>query len=77
MEPIRVPYAKVLPRMMRGQEALDELGENIRVVAERNRMTVEGLRTLLLSSESAHVATNGTLAFVDAGPNGEGRSAAG
>ena len=63
------PNREVLPHPMSGQEAIDELGEDIDFVAQRNNMTVEELEDLLLNSDSAHVSTNGFIFYRDPAPS--------
>lgn len=54
---------QVLPKAMGGQEAIDALGDDIEVVAERNGKTVEELKELLLRDHSAKVSKNGFLLY--------------
>lgn len=53
--------SQVLPRAMSGQEAIDALGDDIGVVAERNGMSVEELERTLLANPSAKVSKTGFL----------------
>ena len=55
----------MLPEAMSGQEAVDALGDKLAVVAERNNMTAEKLRKLLLTDSTLHVTPSGSLLYVD------------
>lgn len=57
----RTDASQVLPRAMSGQEAIDALGDDIGVVAERNGMSVEELERTLLANPSAKVSKTGFL----------------
>lgn len=59
---------EVLPSPMNGQEAIDELGDNIEIVAQRNGKTVEELKELLLRDETAYVSTRGYIFYRDSSP---------
>ncbi|MBK0418855.1 hypothetical protein JD276_07395 [Leucobacter sp. CSA1] len=54
---------QVLPKTMGGQDAIEALGDDIDVVAERNGMTVDELKELLLRDKSAKVSKNGFLLY--------------
>lgn len=62
----------LLPETMNGQAAIDALGDNIAVVAERSGKTVEQLTELLLRDKTAHVSTNGYLLYLDDFGGGNG-----
>lgn len=55
----------MLPEAMSGQQAIDALGDKLAVVAERNNMTAEKLRKLLLTDSTLHVTPAGSLLYVD------------
>lgn len=59
------PINAVLPEPMSGQEAIDELGDKIEIVAKRNGKTVEQLEELLLRDKTAQVSTSGYIVYVD------------
>jgi hypothetical protein len=59
-----VPGA-VLPEPMRGQDAIDALGDKIEIVANRNGKTVEQVKELLLRDKTAEVSTDGFIRYVD------------
>lgn len=60
---VQIGTNKVLPRPMGGQEAIDELGDNIQFVAERNGKSVDELKEFLLRNESAQVSPNGFISI--------------
>ena len=53
----------VLEAPLSGQEAIDELGDDMQIVADRNNMTVEELEELLLKDPNAVVSTTGHIYF--------------
>lgn len=58
----------VLPRAMGGQEAIDELGDNIVRVANQNGMTPEELEELLLSDSTVRISPQGTIFYGESTP---------
>lgn len=58
---LRSDASQVLPKAMSGQEAIDALGDDIEIVAERNGMSVDQLEETLLKNPSAKVSKNGFL----------------
>lgn len=57
--------ATLLPEAMGGQAAIDALGDNLQVVAQRNDMTADELRALLLRDDDLRVSPAGTLLYSD------------
>lgn len=55
----------LLSEALSGQEAIDALGENIAVVAERAGKSVEEIEEMLLRSPSLYVTEDGDLIFRD------------
>lgn len=55
--------APVLEAPLSGQEAIDELGDDMQIVADRNNMSVEELEELLLTDPNAVVGTTGHIYF--------------
>lgn len=55
----------VLPEPMGGQEAIDALGDDLELVAERNNTTVDELRALLLRDATLRVSQSGQLFYED------------
>lgn len=58
---MRPSKQQVLSKPMSGQEAIDALGDDIAVVAERNGKSVEELKDLLLRNPSAKVTQDGDI----------------
>lgn len=63
--PTLKPTGDILPEDLAGQEAIDALGDDIVLVAERSGKTVEELKELLLRDETVRVSTDGFLYYVD------------
>ncbi|WP_129669499.1 hypothetical protein [Phytoactinopolyspora endophytica] len=59
------PAGGFLPEPMGGQEAIDELGENLERVATINDMSAEELRELLLRDQTLRVSPDGHLFYVE------------
>lgn len=55
--------SQILDQAMGGQAAIDALGDNIEIVADRNSMSVEELKETLLQNPSAKVSRTGFLYF--------------
>ncbi len=55
--------SQILDQAMGGQAAIDALGDDIEIVADRNSMSVEELKETLLQNPSAKVSRTGFLYF--------------
>ncbi|CAH0182918.1 hypothetical protein [Microbacterium foliorum] len=64
-------FGAFLPESMGGEEAIDELGDRIAVVAKRNNKTVEELSDLLLRDRSAQISPEGFIVYKDSFDNAE------
>ena len=71
------PPEQVLPRDMRGEAAVDALGEDLPEVAEQNDLTVPGLTDLLVDDRSAWIDQAGQLYYRETMPAAELGSIAG
>lgn len=58
-------FGTFLPESMGGEEAINELGDRIAVVAQRNNKTVEELSDLLLRDRSAQISPEGFIVYKD------------
>lgn len=65
VNPTLKPTGDILPEDLAGQEAIDALGDDIVLVAERSGKTVEELKELLLRDQTVRVSTDGFLYYVD------------
>ena len=64
VEPSQTPgLTPVLDAPQGGQEAIDALGDDIQIVADRNNMTVDEVKELLLRDKNAKVSPNGFIFF--------------
>ena len=61
----RLAQGSVLPEPMGGQDAIDALGDNLDVVAQRSGKTTDELEALLLRDTTLRVSTSGFLYYVD------------
>lgn len=61
----RLAQGSVLPEPMGGQAAIDALGDNLEVVAQRSGKTTDELEALLLRDSTLRVSTSGFLYYVD------------
>lgn len=61
----RLAQGSVLPEPMGGQAAIDALGDNLDVVAQRSGKTTAELEALLLRDSTLRVSTSGFLYYVD------------
>jgi PKD repeat protein len=59
------PKEELLPRLMSGQEAIDQLGSSLGEAGRRNDRTGAELATVLESDDTAHVDKRGRLVFMD------------
>ncbi|WP_314096791.1 hypothetical protein [Microbacterium foliorum] len=62
-------FGTFLPESMGGEKAIDELGDRISVVAQRNNKTVEELSELLLRDRSAQISPEGFIVYKDSFDN--------
>ncbi|KQZ25314.1 MULTISPECIES: hypothetical protein [Microbacterium] len=62
-------FGTFLPESMGGEAAIDELGDRISVVAQRNNKTVEELSELLLRDRSAQISPEGFIVYKDSFDN--------
>jgi hypothetical protein len=58
-------FGSVLPETMGGEEAIEALGENLQVVAQRNGKTAEELTQLLLRDKTAKISPEGFIVYLD------------
>jgi hypothetical protein len=60
-----VPRAELLPSLMSGSDAVDQLGASLGEAGKRNHITGTALATVLESDDTAHVDSRGRLVFID------------
>lgn len=63
-----IPTGNLLDEELGGQEAIDALGDNTEVVAQRLGISAEALKALLLRDPSARVTPKGFVIYRDAFP---------